>query len=534
MKKYISFAAFGAALVLATGCSQDIENNIVNEESTPINFTIGGEGVITRTSTVENASGYKTSFLAGDQIGIYATGITAAASNVLYAVNSDGSSLNSTTPINLKKNETAQVYAYAPYVEGQTAEKVSFEVKDDQSTLANFNASNFLTTSVADVTANNASISLSFKPRMALIRVEMQGELGKTATKVTANAIRSLIWKYVIDPANSDIEVSGTATDVIMYNQTVATETNNPVFTAFVPAQTIPSGSKFLRMTVVTDKETQTTATYAFKPSSAFALKGGSINKFVININADGSVDIVASNINVEGWGSEEIPVDSNDVTKEEEETPGGTPDPTPEGPTGETTNFINLPSAAFTEVTGLGSVKSSVPWAYYKKTTEETVKDVSYADGKFSVTSIAGIHWAKGIMHYSDKIFDGGRYTLSYTIKSDVEDATNGKVQVTISAADGSTNFYPIIVTSADTEKKYMTTTATATTTEKDVTIIFDTSKYYTSNSASTGDKSDLPWSDATETQWNAGFKLTLGFGGSTTTPITYTITNLKITKNK
>ena len=77
------------------------------------------------------------------------------------------------------------------------------------------------------------------------------------------------------------------------------------------------------------------TATYAFKPSNAFSQKAGTINKFVISINADGSVDIVATNINVESWGSEEINVDGNDVTKEEE-TPGEDPNPTPEEPAGE------------------------------------------------------------------------------------------------------------------------------------------------------------------------------------------------------
>ena len=221
------------------------------------------------------------------------------------------------------------------------------------------------------------------------------------------------------------------------------------------------------------------TATYAFKPSNAFSLKAGAINKFVISINADGSVDIVATNINVESWGSEEINVDGNDVTKEEE-TPGEDPNPTPEEPAGGTTNYINLPIAALTEVTGIGSIKSTVPWGYYKKDTEETVKDVTYADETFSLTSIA-TGWAKGIMHYSDKIFDGGRYTLSYTVKSNSDDTSNSKVQVTISAADASINFYPIIVTSNDTEKKYMTSTAGVTTTEKEVKVIFDTSKYYT-----------------------------------------------------
>jgi len=194
MKK-ITFLALGTLLLAS--CSDD------NAPQAPagngaISLSISGPVVLSRTSTSETDGVIKTSFVAGDEIGVSATG-GATATNVKHTVAADGSKLDPEQPIEIQYNVAAQLQAYSPYIAEATADGVTFNVKADQSADADFNASNFMTAK-ASVTKENPAASLTFTPRTALVYVEMAGALGENAESLTLCGMQTgLSWKSATD-----------------------------------------------------------------------------------------------------------------------------------------------------------------------------------------------------------------------------------------------------------------------------------------------------------------------------------------------
>ena len=152
MKKNYLFYLALAATPLFTACSnEELANNEEPAEGTPVTFTIGEGGAVTRTVTTEETAGYKTVFTADEAVGIYATG-AASATNAQFTVNAEGNKLESNTPITIANTGTADFKAYSPYQSAVT-DTYQFTVKSDQTTADNFNASNLLTATCAGVTA---------------------------------------------------------------------------------------------------------------------------------------------------------------------------------------------------------------------------------------------------------------------------------------------------------------------------------------------------------------------------------------------
>ena len=117
MKHLTLFLALGA---VALSSCQNEDNEIVNESTTPVSFTINGQEAITRSLTTPKENSYATAFVANDQIGIYATG-AATATNACYTVAADGAGLTGST-VTINKTGNAQFFAYAPYKAEATAE----------------------------------------------------------------------------------------------------------------------------------------------------------------------------------------------------------------------------------------------------------------------------------------------------------------------------------------------------------------------------------------------------------------------------
>lgn len=280
MKKFAFIAL--SALVLAS-CSE--ENAPVNPaENQAITLSISEPVVLSRTATSETDGTLKTTFVAGDQIGVSATG-GASATNAKFTVSADGTTLATETPITFQYNTDAALTAYTPYVEGTSA-NVTFSIKPDQTVANDFNASNFMT-SKTTVSKDNPTASLTFSPRMTLVYVEMAGELGKTATTLKLRGIKpSLTWT-----ANKDIiATEGDATDVTMHK---VGETS--VFMAFVPAQTTTAGEQLFAITIGSDS-------YSYKPTGAIEFKEGTVKRFKLTVNADQTVNIESSVAGVTDW----------------------------------------------------------------------------------------------------------------------------------------------------------------------------------------------------------------------------------------
>lgn len=280
MKK---FAFIAASTLLLASCSE--ENAPVNPaENQAITLSISESVVLSRTATSETENVLKTTFVAGDQIGVSATG-GASATNAKFTVSADGTTLTTETPITFQYNMDAALTTYTPYVEGTSA-NVTFSIKPDQTAADDFNASNFMT-SKTSVSKANPTASLTFSPRMTLVYVEMAGELGVNATNLKLRGIKpSLTWT-----ANNDAVVAeGDATDVTMHKAA-----DKSVFMAFIPAQTTTAGEQLFAITIGSDS-------YSYKPTGAIEFKEGTVKRFKLTVNADQTVNIESSVAGVTDW----------------------------------------------------------------------------------------------------------------------------------------------------------------------------------------------------------------------------------------
>lgn len=280
MKK---FAFIAASTLLLASCSE--ENAPVNPaENQAITLSISEPVVLSRTVTSETGNVLKTTFVAGDKIGVSATG-GASATNAKFTVSADGTSLTTETPINFQFNTEAVLTAYTPYAAGESP-NVTFTIKPDQTVADDFNASNFMT-SKATVSKANPTASLTFSPRMTLVYVEMAGALGVNATNLKLRRIKpSLTWTASTDAVAAD----GDATDVTMHKAA-----DKSVFMAFIPAQTTTAGEQLFAITIGSDS-------YSYKPTGAIEFKEGTVKRFKLTVNADQTVNIESSVVNGTDW----------------------------------------------------------------------------------------------------------------------------------------------------------------------------------------------------------------------------------------
>lgn len=282
MKK---IAFFALSTMLLASCS---EENAPQEPVTgkTISLSVSGPGELTsRTSTSENNGTLTTAFVAGDKVGVSATG-GAVATNVEYKVAADGSKLETATPIAFQYNQAANLTAYTPYSADATAAGLTHTVLADQTVADNFNASNFLTSN-ATVTKDAPAANLTFTPRTALVYVEMAGELGETANGLTLCAIKpALSWSAASDA----VSTAGDAINVNMYK--VA---DSKVFMAFVPAQSTVAAQPLFKIAVGEN-------TYSYTPADAIEFKENTVKRFKLTVNADKTVNVEASVIDGSDW----------------------------------------------------------------------------------------------------------------------------------------------------------------------------------------------------------------------------------------
>lgn len=306
MKQLTLALALGAALL--SSCSQSDLTEVATGK-TSVNFSINGQSAITRSTTTAGTDGtYKTAFVAGDQIGIFASGASTAA-NVKYTVDTDGTGLTGEY-ITINKEGEAQFFSYTPYnAEVTTAEKVTHSVAVNQQENAAYNASNFMTAKSGTITGANPNVAFTFAPRLSLVRVELTGDLGATTSMVKMNAKTVVTWT----PSTDAVEATGTAATITLHKETA--DATHAIYTGFVPAQTINGGTKVLEMTVGEK-------TYAFTPAANISLTTGAVNKINVKIATPEPPVVTTENIKfsslpVKAWTSQEITVNNGEVKEE-------------------------------------------------------------------------------------------------------------------------------------------------------------------------------------------------------------------------
>lgn len=280
MKKQFLFATLALATMF-TACSKEEELS-KNEGGTPVNFVIGGVGARTVTTLGQDGA-YSTVFEADDEIGIYASG-GADITNSKYTVVEENSaqSLNGAT-ISYQEGVETSFVAYYPY-DNNGGETVTMTVGNQATGI---DAYDFVTAAPAAI-STGSEVTLTFQHKLAMVQVQVAGEIGVNATSVTLKNVKPTVtWTA----ATNAVETSGNATDITMYR---IDETDN-IYVALVPVQDIESVAMF--STTIGSK------TYTFTPNNKVTLSANTVSKFRIEIGTQVTMtELNTINFSIGGW----------------------------------------------------------------------------------------------------------------------------------------------------------------------------------------------------------------------------------------
>ena len=493
MKKHFVLAAVAATAMLAS-CSND--NDEAVSQNVPVQFTISTDNIATRTTTTASGDTYSTTFNDGDMVGIYSSDLVDASGNSSVLNNAhatvSGNHLTGGTLDGLyyPKTGTARLAAYYPAGEYTGEGSISFSVQVDQSSENNFNKSDFMTSVVSTASTTNA-INFSMRHRLAFVELKLNN---MDEASVTLNNVSIRIgWT----PQTDNVQ---TLSDDIKYNIKMFMQGDTKTYWALLPAQTINSGATLFTIE-------HNGYTYIYNVSSPLILEANKVTRISLSRTVTGDL-VVTPNINGENWGS------------------------TGDGGSGTVTdkNYIAMPeNGTLSPLTGFADSKlgSSLMWGY-SNSTSYPLTSASYQDKTFTVVSSGDtFSWSRALMAYSSEKLSAAEYLVSFKIKSTSDNTSVSKVSVVLAGYKDTSKsyFFPEIKEG----QSVGFSTPGVTTQEKTIECIFNPSTYYENNSIGS---SFTKTGDSTEEQWKNGFKIAIGFGGSAATPITYTLSDLKITK--
>lgn len=486
MKKHLILAGIAATAMLAS-CSND--NDEAVSQNVPVQFTISTDNIATRTTTTASGDTYSTTFKNGDKVGIYSSDLVNASGNSSVLNNAhatvSGNQLTGGTLDGLyyPKTGTARLAAYYPAGDYTGEGSISFSVQVDQSSENNFNKSDFMTSVVSTASTTNA-INFSMRHRLAFVELKLNN---MDEASVTLNNVRIRIgWT----PRTDDVETLSGADNIKMFMQG-----DTKTYWALLPAQTINSGATLFTIE-------HNGYTYIYNVSSPLILEANKVTRISLSRIVTG--DLVENpTINGENWGSIGNGGDGTVTDK----------------------NYIAMPeNGALPGVSGFGSINNTKPWAY----NTNGLTSAECTDGVFTVEAKDACAWANtAIMAFSSEVLSVGQYSISFKIRASEKISNVTKVQFSV-AGVAATNHDFFSILSGNT--KVITKSEAVEITDRDITLTFDTSNFYNTSSAS-GSPS---WTTAEDSKvWPNGFKIAIAFGGSAATHITYTLSDLKITKN-
>lgn len=203
------------------GCGNDDEPVATATDSTTLTVIARADGFASTDGTAQTGtpqtraseSNYTTTFVKGDQIGVFAvknSNVMADCKNLPFTYN--GATWSSSTPI--YKDADITYFAYYPYTAGMDNKTSVNEIVEafntavsaatDQSTYTKYTACDLMTTADA-VSPTGTSLSFSFTHRMSLIEISLPVQKYKTSNSADA-------YKYsgpVLNPAFSFTPSSG-------------------------------------------------------------------------------------------------------------------------------------------------------------------------------------------------------------------------------------------------------------------------------------------------------------------------------------
>lgn len=296
MKKLILLAA--TVCTILSSCSSKSETPEPTPTPTPtpeaqvkipINLSIGD---YTRAND--------TAFTNGDKVGVYVVNYNGSTAGTLTPssnhVNNmqfayDGSAWASASPIYwLDKTTHADFYAYYPYTASASTSAHSFAVKTDQSTEANYWASDFLWGKATNVAPTKNAVSITTNHVFSNILIYLEPGDGFTAETLAA-ATKSVKINNVKTSASINLATGvATATGNTM---SVTPWNVGSYYRAMMVPQTVADGTNLITVTVDGVDYTH---------SSGITFVANKQHKFTVTVNkSTGGVDI-----GIGGWGSDD------------------------------------------------------------------------------------------------------------------------------------------------------------------------------------------------------------------------------------
>ena len=281
MKKLFTLMAAVAAMV---SCSNNVENVPATPETNllPINIST------TLTRATDSA------FEAGDKVGIFVVNepnaLAASGNHVDNMGFTYSTKWTPDAPIYwLDQTTKADFYCYYPYAEGVSTTAHTFATKVDQSTLANYKASEFLWGKVAGVTPTEEAVNITTNHAFSNALVILKPGDGFTEAKLAAATksvkICGVKTGATINLATGVATATGNATEVTPYLE-------NGQYRALIVPQTTAEGA----LIVVTVDGVDYTL------SRSMTFKANKQHKFTVTLNKVSN----GVNVGIGGWESDE------------------------------------------------------------------------------------------------------------------------------------------------------------------------------------------------------------------------------------
>ena len=280
MKKFFVLAAMAAMV----SCSNNVEDvpTILETDKLPINIST------TLTRATDSA------FEAGDKVGIFVVNepneLAASGNHVDNMGFTYSTKWTPDTEVYwLDKSTKADFYCYYPYAEAANTTAHSFATKADQSSLANYKASEFLWGKVAGVAPTEEAVNITTNHTFSNALIILKPGDGFTEESLAAATksvkICGVKTNATIDLATGVATANGNATEVVPYLE-------GSQYRALIVPQTTAEGV----LIVVTVNGTE------YKLSRAMTFKANKQHKFTVTLNKVGN----GVNIGIGGWETDE------------------------------------------------------------------------------------------------------------------------------------------------------------------------------------------------------------------------------------
>lgn len=384
-----------AAIAVAsmTACNNELSEQALNNGGN-VNFTMGiGNTPSSRISMTEDS--YTASFTGNDEVGIFVAEVPSY-TNVKYST-ADGKTWTG-GPVKVSADAAYTYYAYYPYAEGLTANKIPVVVATNQDT-EGYIKNDYLYSKLS-ATAGQTDVKLAFDHALSLIEVTLAGS--GAAEGATVDLLN----------VATDATIDLTAVTPVTTGSTTATVTmdvlSNLKYRAIVPAQKIAASTPVFKIAV-------NGRTYQAKYSGEINFEQGKYLAMTITLGeqgGDAEIEITAS-ASINNWtegtsngGDASISVAELNI-------------PLPTG--GQVLETIASNWSASTTANQIGSDKAE---GWYKRSgsaTDLTVIGYDETDQALTITrksTSTGAWNNDNIVYHSCTPLEIGQYELSFELK--------------------------------------------------------------------------------------------------------------------